>query len=46
VFTAKLDAGKSLRTIAAELNAEGVPTPKGAIWHLTTVKRMVDRLMV
>jgi DNA invertase Pin-like site-specific DNA recombinase len=44
VFTAKLDAGKSLRTIAAELNAEGVPTPMGKEWHLTTVKRMVDRL--
>jgi DNA invertase Pin-like site-specific DNA recombinase len=44
VFTAKLEAGKSLRTIAAELNAEGVPTPKGGEWHLTSVKRMVDRL--
>jgi DNA invertase Pin-like site-specific DNA recombinase len=44
VFTAKLDAGKSLRAIAAELNAEGVRTPMGKEWHLTTVKRMVDRL--
>lgn len=44
VFTAKLEAGKSLRTIAAELNAEGVRTPMGKEWHLTTVKRMVDRL--
>lgn len=41
---AKLDAGKSLRTIAAELNAEGVPTARGRQWHLTTVKRLVDRV--
>ena len=41
---AKLDAGKSLRTIAAELNADGVPTAKGGQWHLTSVKRLVDRL--
>jgi DNA invertase Pin-like site-specific DNA recombinase len=44
VFAAKLEAGKSLRTIAAELNAEGVRTANGKEWHLTTVKRMVDRL--
>lgn len=41
---AKLDAGKSLRAIAAELNAEGVPTAKGGQWHLTSVKRLVDRI--
>ncbi len=41
---AKLDAGKSLRKIAAELNAEGVPTAQGRQWHLTSVKRLVDRL--
>ncbi|MCB1528979.1 MAG: recombinase family protein [Hyphomicrobiaceae bacterium] len=41
---AKLDAGKSLRAITAELNAEGVPTAKGGNWHLTSVKRLVDRL--
>jgi DNA invertase Pin-like site-specific DNA recombinase len=41
---AKLDAGKSLRIIAAELNAEGVPTAQGGQWHLTSVKRLVDRL--
>lgn len=40
----KQAAGKSLRTIAAELNAEGVPTAKGGKWHLTSVKRMVDRI--
>lgn len=41
---AKLDAGKSLRTIATELNAEGVPTAKGGQWHKTSVKRVVERL--
>lgn len=40
----KLDAGKSLRAIAAELNAEGVPTARGGRWHLTAIKRIVDRL--
>lgn len=40
----KIDAGKSLRVITAELNAEGVPTAKGGQWHLTSVKRLVDRL--
>ena len=40
----KLDAGKSLRVIAAELNADGVPTARGGQWHLTSVKRLVDRL--
>lgn len=44
VFEAKRAAGKSLRTIAAELNAEGVPTPNGGAWHLTSVKRMADRI--
>ena len=41
---AKLDAGKSLRAIAAELNAGGVPTAQGGQWHPTSVKRLVDRL--
>lgn len=41
---AMLDAGKSLRKIAAELNAEGVPTAQGGQWHLTSVKRLVDRI--
>jgi len=39
-----LDAGKSLREITAKLNAEEVPTAKGGSWHLTSVKRLVDRL--
>jgi len=41
---AKLEARKSLRTIVTELNAEGVPTARGGKWHLTSVKRLVDRL--
>jgi len=40
----KLDDGKSLRVIADELNAEDVPTARGGQWHLTSVKRLVDRL--
>jgi DNA invertase Pin-like site-specific DNA recombinase len=40
----KIEAGKSLRVITAELNAEGVPTAKGGSWHLTSVKRLVDRI--
>lgn len=40
----KLDSGKSLRAITAELNAENVPTAKGGQWHLTSVKRLVDRM--
>ena len=39
-----LDAGLSLRQITAELNEEGVPTARGGQWHLTSVKRLVDRL--
>jgi len=44
VFTGKLAEGKSLRSIAYELNKEGIATPRGGQWHLTSVKRMVDRL--
>ena len=40
----KLDAGKSLRTIVVELNAEGVPTPRDGRWHLASVQRLVNRL--
>jgi len=40
----KLESGKSLRTIAAELNAEGVPTARGGQWHLTSVARLVGRI--
>ena len=45
VLKPKIEAGKSLRTITAELNVEGVPTARGGQWHLTSVKRLVDRLV-
>lgn len=41
---AKLADGKSLRTITNELNAEGIPTARGGRWHVTSVKRLVDRI--
>lgn len=41
---AKQAEGKSYRTIADELNAEGVPTPRGKQWHLASVQRLVKRL--
>lgn len=34
----------SVRVITAELTTEGVPTAQGGQWHLTSVKRLVDRL--
>src|SRR5208283_3608457 len=33
----------SLRSIAAALNERGVPTPKGAQWHSTSVARILER---
>ncbi|MEP0940279.1 MAG: recombinase family protein [Rhizobiaceae bacterium] len=45
VIQAKVDAGLSLRQITAELNEEGVPTARGGQWHLTSVKRLVDRVV-
>jgi len=44
VVRAKQAAGKGYRTIAAELNAESVPTPRGGQWHLASVQRLVKRL--
>lgn len=44
VVQPKLDAGKSLRTIVHELNADGVPTLRGGRWHLASVQRLVTRL--
>jgi Recombinase len=37
-------AGMSANAIAAELNARGVPTPKGGVWHAGTVIRIQRRL--
>jgi DNA invertase Pin-like site-specific DNA recombinase len=34
----------SIRAIAAELNAKGILTPRGATWHPTSVARLLDRL--
>lgn len=31
----------SLRAIAAELNARGVPAPRGGIWHANTVRQVI-----
>ncbi len=36
-------AGMSVRRMAAELTARGVPTPNGAKWHGQTVRRIIDR---
>lgn len=33
----------SLRAIAAELNARGIPTPRGGEWSAVQVKRVLDR---
>lgn len=44
VIRAKQAEGKGYRTIAAELNAENVPTPRGGQWHLASVQRVISRL--
>jgi hypothetical protein len=36
------DEGVSYRTIAAWLNAEGVPGKRGGRWHATPVARVLD----
>lgn len=36
-------AGASLRTIAAELNERGIPTPRGGEWSAVQVKRVLER---
>ena len=35
---------KSVRTIAAEMNARGILTPRGRAWHPTSVARLLARL--
>lgn len=35
------EAGKSLRSIAADLNSEGVPTAKGGAWHASTIRHLL-----
>jgi DNA invertase Pin-like site-specific DNA recombinase len=36
----------SVRSIAAELNARGILTPRGASWHPTSAARLLARLAV
>jgi len=35
--------GMSVRRMAAELIARGIPTPNGGRWHGQTVRRLIDR---
>jgi DNA invertase Pin-like site-specific DNA recombinase len=37
-------AGLSMRAIASELTARGVPTPRGGRWHPQTVTRILERI--
>ena len=36
--------GMSIRQIAAELTARGIPTPRGGKWHPQTVSRVLERV--
>ena len=37
-------AGMSIRQIAAELTARGIPTARGGNWHPQTVSRVLERV--
>jgi hypothetical protein len=37
-------SGKSANAIATELNARGIATPRGGVWHAETVIRVQRRL--
>ena len=43
IFTEFTNAGMSLRQMAVQLTAHGIPSPKGARWHAQTVARMLNR---
>jgi len=43
-FSKLRSEGRSLRDMAAELNARGTPTGRGGKWHLRSVQRMLARL--
>jgi DNA invertase Pin-like site-specific DNA recombinase len=43
-IAAERTAGRSLRAIANDLNAEAVPTARGGKWHASTVRAVVDSL--
>ena len=36
-------AGKSLRQIAGQLNAEGLKPKRGGVWHSMTISRVLER---
>jgi len=36
--------GRSLRSIANDLNAENVPTARGGNWHASTIRRVLDSI--
>jgi len=36
------ESGDSLRTIAARLNAEGVPSGRGGTWYASTIKHLLE----
>lgn len=40
-ITAEHAAGRTLRSIAGDLNAEGVPTARGGAWHASTVRHVL-----
>ena len=44
ILTELVAAGMSARRIAAELTAQGIPTPRGGRWHPQTVIRVMERL--
>jgi len=43
VFAEFTNAGMSLRQMALELTARGIPSPRGARWHAQTVARTLNR---
>ena len=44
IVTPLRDRGATLREIAAQLDAAGVPTARGGRWQASQVKRVLDRL--
>jgi hypothetical protein len=44
IFSEQRAAGRSVRAMAVELIARGVPTPTGAKWHAQTVLRAESRI--
>lgn len=44
VLEVQQEGARSLREIAAALNARGITTPNGGPWHATSVKRLLDRV--